>query len=234
MPCSSPWDGGLIMTQCHPDPLCYQLSSPSWVTFTHIVPWLTRSKFISLILHQRTSAYLLHEKPFSTCEMKLKTTSWEVYMRNEICIISYWEQSRSGLRSSQSCRENECKALYLLAIPETWLHIKDYISALFLRQETKTQTLSQKQVWLRVSSLEEHGGRAEVVISCSCVVPARRGGAMIASFQSISASAIITSSLYSLSSLLQLWLKPQVMLLYFLLPLDGECKAISSLISSLR
>lgn len=146
MLCSSPWDGGLIMIQCHPDLLCHQLSSLSQVTFTHIIPWVPRSKFISLILHQRTSAYLLHEKPFSTCEMKLKTTSWEVYMRNEICIISYWEQSRSGLKSSQNCRENECKALYLLAIPKTWLHIKDYISALFLRQETKTQTLSQEQV----------------------------------------------------------------------------------------
>lgn len=189
------------------------------MTFTHIVPWLPWSKFISLIFHQRTSAYLLHEKPFSTCEMKLKTTSWEVYMRNEICIISYWEQSRSGLRSSQSCRENECKALYLLAILKTRLHIKNYISALLLRQETKIQTLSQEQVWLGVATFQEHGGRAEVVISCSCVVSAKRGDAsLVASFQNISPHINITSPSYSFSSLLQLQLKPQVMSLYCFAP----------------
>lgn len=112
----------------------------------------------------------------------------------------------------------------------TQLHIKDYISALFLRQETKT--LNQEQVWLRVASLEEYGCRAEAVISCSCVVSAKRGSAMVASFQNISPFTSITSSLYSLSSLLQLWLKPKVLSLYFLLALDGKCMAISALISS--
>lgn len=100
--------------------------------------------------------------------MKLKTTSWEVYKRDEICVISYWEQWRSGLKSSQSCRENECKALYLLAIPRTQLHLIDYISTLFLRQETRIQTLCQEQVWLRVAPLEEH--RAGLKLSSAVAV----------------------------------------------------------------
>lgn len=68
---------------------------------------LPRRKFISLILHPRTSPYLLYGKPFSTRDMKLKTMSYDVCVRNKRCVLSLTGRKQGQVwrtQSSLSCR----------------------------------------------------------------------------------------------------------------------------------
>lgn len=149
------------------------------------VPLLPRSKFISLIL-LTASAYLLRGKPFSNWEMNSKTMSWEVYVRNEMHIISYWEEWRSGLtRSEQSKLQGKHHARLLIYCS---FLTPNFISKIIFPQSFRVKKQkfrhSSRNEYdlrlLRIATVQEHGVRAEVVVSRGCVLSTKGGGAMIA------------------------------------------------------
>lgn len=120
-----PSAGGMCATGCllgiFLDDVISLVLSSRWPSPTLTeVPLLPRSKFISLILHLRASAYLLRGTPFNTWEMKLKTMSWEVYMKNKRSTLSLTGRNQGQVwhaHSNPSCRENAMQGSLSTGIP---------------------------------------------------------------------------------------------------------------------
>lgn len=146
--------GGTCAVRCPPSGFfgwCCQLSSVLRVTFTHIVKGrlLPRNKFISLILHLKASAYLLHGKPFSTWEMKLKTISWEVYLRNKRHLLSFTGRKQGQVwcaHSSLSRRGDAMQGSVSTGVSEDLTsHQRLHFCTLL---DGRNKILSPEQVWL--------------------------------------------------------------------------------------